>query len=375
MVDDSLLGDLREIVPNDAIAHAESRQWHRVSVSRNDFALFKHPTRELIQAMIPLDQTIDGYDRRMAEAVKRFAEEAQRPLFEIIANLLARSADVLRFRVGVPGYNLGNLPVTDGINLYAGLKQAILSAVRGAMKDPQPVYSKLTSPSADEFIRNCRLGQSERGSYIATVSCPLGLMPERRRGDIPLSRLTTTLLLNTMATLAAAANNGREQDVLALQGENVVVSSNLCEAIATMQPKEAGSVLDVTCSWAPSLPERTEAANRAVFRAEHRDFFTSVARRLKKNEPDPFVEYIATILELKSDPDLAKRSAGEIIVKVSGYNRVHMEVLPADYALAVVAHLKGKGIQFKAKLLRSVRSAKIVEYREFSVLPGLPVID
>src|SRR5205823_5832138 len=127
--------------------------------------------------------------------INLFAERDQRPAHEILNDLLARTADVLRFRVAIPGYDVGTLPLTEGIRLYEGVKQAILSAARGVI-NPQKVYARLSTASMDEFIKRCRLGQTERGSYIAIVSCPMSLLPERQRENVPFARQTTGLLLN-----------------------------------------------------------------------------------------------------------------------------------------------------------------------------------
>jgi hypothetical protein len=374
MADDLLPGNLvGEVAPADAISHAEATGWQRVSVARQDLAVFNDPAGSLRQVLVPYDTSSATYPVLVGEAIRRFAERENRSAHEILNDLLVRTADVLRFRVIAPGVEAGMLSVEDGARLYGGVRLSLLAAARGAI-DPQRSYSKLATGSAEEFVKRCRLGQTERGSYVATVACPMSVMPERQRDAIPFARQTTGLLLNTMSALAIAIAEEREDDVLTLQDPNIVVSSNLCEAIAGMQPEGNDGELNVRCSWAPAVPQPI-LLPEITFTPESRPILRRMAARLKRNEPNPLSEYIASVEGFRAEPDVEKRQLGEIVVKLSDEGRakkVRMEVTPADYATAGLAHLNGRGVSFRARLVRGVKYTRVEYYEDFAALDTLP---
>src|SRR5688572_11367173 len=143
MANELLLSDLvREVAPADAVAHAEANGWRRVSLARNDLAVFNDPEGTFRQVLVPFDPAGSDYAVRMMEAIMRFAERERRPAPEILNDLLLRGADVLRFRVAVPGQENGTLSPNDAARLYAGVRIALLAAARSVI-EPQKVYSKL----------------------------------------------------------------------------------------------------------------------------------------------------------------------------------------------------------------------------------------
>jgi hypothetical protein len=267
------------------------------------------------------------------------------------------------------------MPLDDGVRLFEGVRQALLAAVRGVMK-PQRYYLRLSGGSAEEFIKSCRLGQTERGSYIATVACPIGLLPERQREGLPFTRQATELLWNTMATISNALEERHEDRLLAIQDEGIAISSNLCEAIVAMQPEDDRASLEVRCSWAASLPMNDVLPEQIVFRSPARQRLLGVAKQLKTIEqPDSLTEYIASIEKLHGEPNVAERRLGEIGVIVNDLGKTtkaRLEVTPEDYAKACTAHRDGRAVSFRGRMVRGPRSRRIENYREFEILSRLP---
>ena len=38
---------------------------------------------------------------------------------------------------------------------------------------PQPYHPRMSRSEAEDFLSRCRLGQTDRGSFVLTVACPL----------------------------------------------------------------------------------------------------------------------------------------------------------------------------------------------------------
>jgi len=84
-------------------------------------------------------------------------------------------------RVVSPVSEDGSLGLEEGVTLVESAKDLVLSAARAAVSPRAYFRSRLPS-AADEYMRKVRLGQTELGSYVVTVVCPVS--PELQPTDL-----------------------------------------------------------------------------------------------------------------------------------------------------------------------------------------------
>ncbi len=160
------------INPVEARTYAKASGWVRVPTVNGKVAVFSHPKDDLVQLLIPLDENLSDYPRRMAEVVLNLAEKESRPADEVLTDLLLPPSDVLRFRLDEPETRSGDVPLSQGIEMLTGVRKAILSAACSVVQ-PQKFHPRLRRAEAEQLLQACRLGQTERGSFTAVVACPL----------------------------------------------------------------------------------------------------------------------------------------------------------------------------------------------------------
>src|SRR5947209_3771577 len=85
------------VTPRAVRAYAEAFGWERVDRVNGRIAVYRNPQVPLQQLIVPLDERLDDYADRIAEAVHRLAEFEKRPVREVLNYLLLPPADVLRF--------------------------------------------------------------------------------------------------------------------------------------------------------------------------------------------------------------------------------------------------------------------------------------
>ncbi len=163
----------------DARGYAIASGWRRLPGINGKVAVYNHPSSDLDQLIVPLDAGLSDYGQRMAEVVANLAEKEGRPATEILDDLLLPPSDVLRFRIDEPGSRAGSLPLDQGIELLTGARKALLSAACSVIQ-PQPFHSRLSRAEAEQLVRSSTLGQTERGSFTAVISCPLEAGPGPR---------------------------------------------------------------------------------------------------------------------------------------------------------------------------------------------------
>src|SRR5262249_37714812 len=157
-------------------------------------------------------------------------------------------ADILRFREMSPDAEAGNLPFDHAVQLINATRRLLLSVAHSVLV-PQPYHPRLSRTEAEEFVSRCRLGQTERGSFVLNVACPLesqlslpGLASE------PFTRRVTNLLMRSLAALARAADTARADDLLD-QTRNPGISANLCESLLMLRPSGNRASLTVSAAW------------------------------------------------------------------------------------------------------------------------------
>src|SRR5437773_3208608 len=159
---------IASVNPRDVRAYAASSGWRRTASINGKIAVFTDPTSDLDQLLIPLDASISDYNRRMAEVVVNLAAKEGRPASEVLNDLLMLASDVLRFRLEEPEAESGVIPLNQGIDLLTGARKAILAAACSVVQ-PQGFHPRLSRTEAEQLVRVCRLGQTERGSFTAEI--------------------------------------------------------------------------------------------------------------------------------------------------------------------------------------------------------------
>src|SRR5580704_18937120 len=87
----------RLITPRALKGYVEGLGWQRVEGVEGPIAAYSSPADKNRQIIVPLDDGIDDYADRTADAVGRLADFENRPAREVLDHLLLPPADILSF--------------------------------------------------------------------------------------------------------------------------------------------------------------------------------------------------------------------------------------------------------------------------------------
>jgi hypothetical protein len=294
-------GSLR---PGDVQLYLLSRGWIGEPFGKDGKGLrFHHPSIPEVDLLLPLKRELGDYKIRMAELLTSLATIEERPWLQVIRDLSGPSGDVLRFRVDAADTTLGNLPLEEGIQLLRGGRDLLLAASCSTLR-PQPFHPQKAPWEATQFVKSCRLGQTERGSFIATIITPvtpeiqsvMGFVDQTSRLDMePFPRRVTTRLMSTLGFVADAIQSGNAGKIL--DGIEQGVSSNFCDALQELKPSGDQSRLDISVSWAPSRgPGPASVPKNVSFPEESFPFIAEAGRHLRLRAFAKREEYRGTLL-------------------------------------------------------------------------------
>ncbi len=333
--------------------------------------LFVHPSFPDVDLLLPLKRDLGDYAIRMGDLVVALATIEQRPVWEILNDLSGPSGDVFRLRVAGSVAALGNIPLDEAIKLLGGARQLLWSSAFSVIC-PEALHPQRTSRRVDQFLKGCRFGQTERGSFVATIVAPVPpeIQPtlanlEEGRFELaqPFSRQVTTRLMSSLGLVSHAIEAGQADRLLDAVNEGV--SANLCDALVMMKPPGDESFLDVQVTWARTRPHLPAGIPRSVsFPPEHFAVIEEVGRQLRTRAAARPERYRGQVLIVKKAlRPLMPEVAGWMIMgtEVGGARRESRSIsAPNDFALACDALRDDRPVEVTGTIRHDVKAREYV---------------
>ena len=260
-----------------------------------------------------------------------------------------------------------------------GTRKVLLSEAHSVLV-PQPYHPRMSRSEAEDFLSRCRLGQTDRGSFVLTVACPLGLKADLLgpNGE-PFSRRVTSLLMQSLGELSQAADRMQIED-LADTSRHPGISANLCESLLLLRPTGERSYLNITVCWSRALlPDSRESKREVQLRQEVFDVAEVLAPKLR-SVPEPRIDrFIGFVDELRGQPlpDIGLPS-GEVRFTLFDQGeeiRAKADLDEMHYSVAGHAHLASRVVSFKGVLERLPRLNRIKDVTDFKIIEvddGIP---
>jgi hypothetical protein len=364
----------RLVTPRALTGYVQGLGWQPVpNGKRPEIAVFHRPDSRLHQLIVPTDTTLDDFGESVIEAVRTLAAFEKRPATEILSHLLLPPADLIRLRESGPNTETGSIPLNHAARLVRGARQALL-AVAHSVLVPQVFHKRLSRTEAEDFVSQCRL-QTERGSFMLALACPLdlqaGLFAPRRE---PFARRVTSLFMQSLQELAKAADAAEigEVDDLADIQSYPGMSANLCESLLLLRPEGERSSLGVSVTWSRAyLPKSKE--QRRELNIDQRVFKVAeaLAPRLRSLPEPRIARFYGRVDELKGGAqpeDL--RPYGEVRFTLFDQDEevllhARADLSADDYAEAIDAHRTTELVSFKGILQRLPRLNRVDHITEF----------
>ena len=289
--------------------YAKTHGWEKERDFRG-LSLFGRADDGLAQIAVPLDAKANGYRRAVQDVLVTLAEYRGTTPQRVLAEIATVRSDVLRFTLADESTRGGGVPLGRAEQLLGGIKTSLLAAAHSVV-NLAGHHPRLGRTDPLRLVEQCRLARTGRGSFRASVTCPLDAV----RGDEALlpegesfARRTTVMLMRALGDLRSALDEDEPLRVAAKPGP---VSSNLCAALVELRPETGGRVV-VEPFWAGSV-RPPDGVPQSV-RFDEREF--SAVERVREAlrpqaEPEGRVFY-GFVRELRGESDEDGRVGGEV---------------------------------------------------------------
>lgn len=303
------------------------------------------------EILIPKTREFVDYSDRIFDAIKNISLLENHSIKDLFENLTTLDADILKIRISGDNIGNGSIPYLDEAAIFDGLKK-VLNATACHVLDPKPFYSKLRRSESEQWLKSCRSGLTEAGSYVLKLMFPIinSKDNKNKNSEVPFSRRVTEHLMKSLSSLSKHLEDGNTVKVDDLV-ENQL-SANLCFGLAEMKPLEKTD-FTFSMSWSLDVPLEKNMPSKATIYDHYIPIISQIGERLKPQtgiKEDSFVGKILSLNGNSNDEGLMQGDVNfsilveEESIKAKGY------LNPGFYEKACDAHKNNQYVKIKGIL-------------------------
>lgn len=369
------------ITPTDLRDFLKSSGWSLVMEAQKDrLYLLQNQEFPYRQLAFPMDDTAPDFLDSVSNTFSKLSELMRTPQDRLISKVMSIRDDVLRLRIFFDG-NDNILPLSFASTVVSNTEKLLKAGACTALL-PRTHHPRLTLSEASQFVEKARFGQTETGSFVLRVACPVNSIEAQgffhfENDPPPFVRQVTLTIQHALSQLTSAI----EKDTLdALveelkNSETPIISSNLCEAIYSMHDDVVDNSLEVGFDWSLLHRPPTDVTNRPI--RIQRDYFArieEVRRELRAVELNQHDTFIGTVERLEGEMGDDGRRSGLVVLALllpdEGESvRARVVLTADDYAKADSAHMRnGAYVRVTGRLRPGRQPRQLTEMTSFNVI-------
>jgi hypothetical protein len=371
------LDTLRSIRPEAVAAYLRARGWTLTETKRAFTRFERREDRRTFEVEVPRTTDYGDYALRTAEVLGTLEVAEKRSQLEILQDLTAAGADVIRLRLIGESVEDGTLSLADAATLVDATRDLLLASACAAHQ-PRAFYGPRNPDEARTYLEGLRFGQTERGSFAMRVVSPVPplltpseaglLFPEAEQAPFQ-RRATETLIKASHASAEAAALAGQTGSLGPFEkGIGAGVSANFCSSLARILSLRSDTHVEISVDWASNRPAPDPARKIVRLDRNMARVLETASQELKARAPKEDFELVGYIVALDSS-DASRGGAVTIAGQVDGrIKKVRVILDSPDYGRAASAHTTMTEVTVTGRLQKVGRQFELSAPSGFLVL-------
>lgn len=205
--------------------------------------------------LLPMDNGFSDYSRSIIRVIETIAKYENISVKGMFGKLINPSCDILKWRVADHSTINGSISFNSMEHNIQSIKDMLGSACLDIL-EPTSFHSKVYVKNVLEQISKYNFGQTEIGSYILNVLCPLGYYQYQlfnpAEEELPLSRRINLRVLRNISRVQKSIEDGSSE-----MRDNVAeskLSVNFLTALSELYEENKDSELTIKADWNKSVP-------------------------------------------------------------------------------------------------------------------------
>lgn len=358
--------NIQYITPNALKNYLEHEGWNMDYALKNGLGIQYLSPDSKMGVILPIKVDISDYYTSVLNVIDSLATYYDCPASSLIVKLSSPLSDILKWRIHNIKTRYGTLPLEQASVLIEAIKTFISTSIRD-VKNPEKRHKRVTNNVIDDYC----LGQSERGSYVLNILCPLSSM-DLELFEAPIARQANEHLLKNLFSIQhdlSQNNSGKVEENI----YNGVYSSNFVDAIARISEAiDKISDINLSVDWCRELPLNRDLRipSETIIEVKYTDTIRTIADKFTKEEIEE-QRFVGKVCELKAAPDIGLRENG--FVKITSLDedqkicKINIKLNKEDLQKATEAFESGLNIITTGKLIKGGRD-KTLEATSFEIL-------
>jgi len=361
--------------------------WTKINTKREHIVLFylENSTNERVaEILLPLSKDFADYTKTIYEAILTISEVENREAEQIINDLLLPPSDIIRFRVQNESENIKNglIKLSDSFTLLDFAKKSLYVAACDFLnKTKETYYKRLYDKRVERFIDNCYLGQTERGSFIASIVCPflngidsdevskMSLFNSEEELNNSITRSITQKYIKSVNKIKSIVEEDKYESFFTLKNDDHI-SLNFVESIVELADFDKDNIIEIIPSFSIFSNGVSDISKSVILT---KDYIEPLKSIVKKHIPKYEVEkkyYFGKISSAATEPELEDRedvvllfhymqdteaTKAKVILSKEYFNEA-LNAMKHSYNVIITGKMKVNG------------KSKTFEYPEFKII-------
>ena len=288
---------------------------------------FISPDGEYSALLPPKDMS--DYYRIMSDSIREIADYEHKTIDEFVNKLLNPSYDIMKWRIASNATNGGRIPFFDMTDAIDRIKDMMATVCLDTMT-PQKFHNMLYTPEVKKHLEGYSFGQTEIGSYIINLLCPLGnyeYVLFNEEDELPLNRIININLLSSVNQI----QEDLKKDNRAKFDEDVDAgkySINFLDSLSEMYIQTKDVEMNITADWNTRIinPAGFDLST-VILQPRCCDDVQAIAEKYRpRKEQNTQKTYYGKISEISANPELAEREIVRIKIATIGENEQKINV-------------------------------------------------
>ena len=291
-------------------------KWRELDILMNGrVRQFVSPDDEYV-VLIPLVKEFSDYYRVMEETLQSIASFENRNVAALINKILNPSYDIQKWRIANNYTSDGKIPFFSMTNTIEKIKDVLATAYLDTL-NPTKFHKKVYTTEVNKNISEYSFGQTEIGSYILNILCPLGdyqyTIFNPTEQDIPLNRRINMRLLSSIDSIQKDLKNNDKNKV----DEDVdqgIYSVNFLDSLVDIYDETKNTEMDIIVDWCKDVKFINEPPISSIkLEPIFMDRVNFIADKYRpKKEENIQKSYYGKIDNINANPDVENREYVQI---------------------------------------------------------------
>ena len=357
--------DARVELPSETLLdYLKNQGWIHVESEPDIAILRKMYDDQEEEIVLPLDRKYVDYSIRVTEAVRVLAALENRTERGILDEVLLQKWDVLRIRIRGDRIGAGYISYFDKRIIEEGVRKMLLASARYVL-DPKAHFKRLYSNNGEQWMKKCRAGAAESGSYILSIQMPLEEKIDSL--EVPYSRRVGEYFMTSLYDLVTLVQNQEMPE----HNSHHQLNMNLCLGLAEMKPDETPIHFDFEMKWSSEFPAPNNIPNKIEIRDDYFSSVLHIGQKLTPQSKENQDVFIGKVWALDGEANEEGKMQGEVTLALfldEQQVKAKVSLEPKYYSLVCDAHKQNQYIRISGILTEKPRFSELREISHFEII-------